>query len=43
MDRIDKILKAESDIKDPAEPKKIELTNILNIITSGLSISMIGF
>lgn len=25
MDRIDKILKAESDIKDPAEPKKIEL------------------
>lgn len=25
MDRIDKILKAESDIKDPAEPRKIEL------------------
>ncbi len=25
MDRIDKILKAESDIKDPVEPKKIEL------------------
>ena len=27
MDRIDKILKAESNINDPADPKKIELNN----------------
>ena len=29
MDRIDKILKAESDIKDPVDPKKIELNKYI--------------